>query len=264
MILVWFLELMPYHISLREIANYGNEFCSFLGAAFSRSSKIVTILGMSWLGRFIVLAVVSAFLAIPSADAFNLVVLQSGKTMKAASYSIEGETVRIIDEKSEIAIPLSWVREIRTIADPEPTAAVPQMAAVDENLINEFEYSDLVLSLSKKHQVDWKLVAAVMKAESNFNPRAVSPKGARGLMQLMPDTARLYRVTDPYDPVQNIDAGVRHLKMLMNRFPGNLDLVLAAYNSGERTVDRFKGIPPFSETQSYVKKVLHWMKGLSS
>jgi len=184
--------------------------------------------------------------------------------MKAASYSVEGETVRIIDEKSEIAIPLSWVREIRTFADPEPTAPVPQMAAVDENLENDFEYSDLVLSLAKKHQVDWKLVAAVMKAESNFNPRAVSPKGARGLMQLMPGTARLYRVTDPYDPVQNIDAGVRHLKMLMNRFPGKLDLVLAAYNSGEKTVDRFKGIPPFSETQSYVKKVLHWMKGLSS
>jgi len=219
---------------------------------------------MRSVGGFNLLAIMSAVLMISNAHASNLVVLQSGKTMKAASYSVEGETVRIIDEKSEIAIPLSWVREIRTFADPEPTAPVPQMAAVDENLDNDFDYSDLVLSLSKKHQVDWKLVAAVMKAESNFNPRAVSPKGARGLMQLMPDTARLYRVTDPYDPVQNIDAGVRHLKMLMNRFPGKLDLVLAAYNSGEKTVDRFKGIPPFSETQSYVKKVLHWMKGLSS
>jgi len=199
----------------------------------------------------------------PDAHASNLVVLQSGKTMRAASYSVEGETVRLIDEKSEIAIPLNWVREIRTIADPVP-APVTEMAAVDETLDNKFEYSDLVLSLSKKHDVDWKLVAAVVKAESNFNPHAVSPKGAQGLMQLMPATARLYRVTDPYDPVQNIDAGVRHLKMLMNRFPGKLDLVLAAYNSGEKTVDHFKGIPPFDETRSYVKKVLHWMKGLSS
>jgi soluble lytic murein transglycosylase-like protein len=219
---------------------------------------------MRSVGGFILLAIVSAVLVISNAEASNLVVLQSGKTMKAASYSVEGDTVRVIDEKSEIAIPLSWVREIRTIADPEPPLAVPQIVAEDENPDNDFEYSDLVLSLSKKHQIDWKLVAAVMKAESNFNPHAVSPKGAQGLMQLMPATAKLYRVTDPYDPVQNIDAGVRHLKMLMNRFPGKLDLVLAAYNSGEKTVDRFKGIPPFSETRSYVKKVLHWMKGLSS
>lgn len=215
-------------------------------------------------GGFVLLAILLVLFTIPEAHALNIVVLQTGKTMKAASYSVEGETVRLIDEKSEIAIPLNWVREIRTIADPIPIAAVPQMAAVDENIDNQFEYSDLVLSLSKKHDVDWKLVAAVMKAESNFNPRAVSAKGAQGLMQLMPATARLYRVTDPYDPIQNIDAGVRHLKMLMNRFPGKLDLVLAAYNSGERTVDHFKGIPPFDETRSYVKKVLHWMKGLSS
>ena len=216
------------------------------------------------MGGFIALAILCAVLIIPDAHASNLVVLQSGKTMRAASYSVEGETVRIMDEKSEIAIPLSWIREIRTIADPEPPTPVPQMAVVDDSVDDDFQYSDLVLSLSKKHQVDWKLVAAVMKAESNFNPRAVSPKGAQGLMQLMPETARLYRVTDPYDPIQNIDAGVRHLKMLMNRFPGKLDLVLAAYNSGEKTVDHFKGIPPFSETQTYVKKVLHWMKGLSS
>jgi soluble lytic murein transglycosylase-like protein len=215
-------------------------------------------------GGFVLLAILSVLFTIPEAHALNIVVLQTGKTMKAASYSVDGETVRLIDEKSEIAIPLNWVREIRTIADPVPIAAVPQMAAVNENIDNQFEYSDLVLSLSKKHDVDWKLVAAVMKAESNFNPRAVSPKGAQGLMQLMPATARLYRVTDPYDPIQNIDAGVRHLKMLMNRFPGKLDLVLAAYNSGERTVNHFKGIPPFDETRSYVKKVLHWMKGLSS
>jgi soluble lytic murein transglycosylase-like protein len=231
--------------------------------SFSTGPKIVTIWGMRIAGAVLFLAILTAFL-IPNAYASNLVVLQSGKTMKAASYSVEGETVRLIDDRSEIAIPLNWVREIRTIADPVPVAPPLQMAAVDEDLVNQFEYSDLVLSLSKKHDVDWKLVAAVMKAESNFNPRAVSPKGAQGLMQLMPATARLYRVTDPYDPVQNIDAGVRHLKMLMNRFPGKLDLVLAAYNSGERTVNHFKGIPPFDETRSYVKKVLHWMKGLSS
>ena len=184
--------------------------------------------------------------------------------MRAVSYVIDEETVRVsMSEKSEIAIPLSWVREIRHIPDPPPVA-LQQVSLENVEVNPEFAYADLVVSLANKHEVDWRLVAAVMRAESNFNPRAVSPKGAQGLMQLMPATARLYRVTDPYDPVQNIDAGVRHLKMLIQRFPGKLDLVLAAYNSGEKTVDRFKGIPPFSETRSYVKKVLHWMNGLSS
>ena len=196
--------------------------------------------------------------------ASNLFVLENGKTMKAVSYVIDEETVRVsMSEKSEIAIPLSWVREIRHIPDPPPVA-LQQVSLENVEVNPEFAYADLVVSLANKHEVDWRLVAAVMRAESNFNPRAVSPKGAQGLMQLMPATARLYRVTDPYDPVQNIDAGVRHLKMLIQRFPGKLDLVLAAYNSGEKTVDRFKGIPPFSETRSYVKKVLHWMNGLSS
>ncbi len=216
-------------------------------------------------GGPILLAVLSGFICISTANAANLLILESGKTMRAHSYSVEGETIRIsVNEKSEIAIPLSWVREIRTVPDPEPPAPVQQTVAVQADPVSEFEYADLIVSLSKKHEVDWKLVAAVMRAESNFNPQAVSPKGAQGLMQLMPATARFYRVTDPYDPVQNIDAGVRHLKMLLHRFPGKLDLVLAAYNSGEKTVNHFKGIPPFSETRSYVKRVLHWMNGLSS
>jgi len=95
-----------------------------------------------------------------------------------------------------------------------------------------------------------------MSAESNFDPQAVSPKGARGLMQLMPETARMYSVDDVYDPAQNIEAGIKHLKMLLERYDGNLKLVLAAYNSGEKTVDRFQGIPPYQETRDYVKRVL--------
>jgi soluble lytic murein transglycosylase-like protein len=193
----------------------------------------------------------------------NLLVLDSGKSMRVQSYRVEGETIQVaINEKSEMAIPLSWVREIRTVQDPiEPE--VPNMADATGQE-SEFAYSDLVLSVARKHDVDWKLIAAVMKTESNFNPRAISPKGAQGLMQLMPQTAKLYRVSDPYDPVQNIDAGVRHLKMLLKRYPGKLDLVLAAYNSGEKNVDRYRGIPPFAETRTYVKRVLQWMNGLSS
>jgi soluble lytic murein transglycosylase-like protein len=102
--------------------------------------------------------------------------------------------------------------------------------------------------------VDVRLVHAVIEAESNYQPRARSPKGAKGLMQLMPATARQYAVRDPYDPRANIDAGVRHLKDLLGRF--DLGLALAAYNAGEGTVRRHGGLPPFAETQRYVARIL--------
>jgi soluble lytic murein transglycosylase-like protein len=194
----------------------------------------------------------------------NILVLDSGKRMKVDHYEVDGEILRAsINDKSEMAIPLSWVREIRTLPDPVIEKPAVEQADLDETA-GDFAFSDLVLSVARKHGVDWKLVAAVMKTESNFNPRARSPKGAQGLMQLMPQTAKLYSVTDAYDPAQNVEAGVRHLKMLLQRYPGNLNLVLAAYNSGEKTVDRYRGIPPYAETRSYVKKVLQWMQGLSS
>src|SRR5205085_11540208 len=111
----------------------------------------------------------------------------------------------------------------------------------------QFAYSDMVLPLSQKHAMDWKLVASVMAVESHFDARALSPKGARGLMQLMPATAMLYKAGNLYDPAQNIEAGIEHLKMLLQRYKGDLKLTLAAYNAGEGAVDRFNGIPPYRE-----------------
>jgi soluble lytic murein transglycosylase-like protein len=109
---------------------------------------------------------------------------------------------------------------------------------------------------ARRHGVPVKLVSAVIRAESGFNARAVSRKGARGLMQLMPATASMLGVQNSFDPRQNIEGGVRHLRMLIDRFPGNLPLALAAYNAGERAVAQYGGIPPFAETQDYVTKVL--------
>jgi soluble lytic murein transglycosylase-like protein len=120
------------------------------------------------------------------------------------------------------------------------------------------KFESIVRSVSNRHGVDPDLVWAVMKAESNFNPRARSRAGARGLMQLMPGTARQHAVADIYDPAQNINGGVRHLQLLLNRFRGNIRLAVAAYNAGARTVARYKGIPPYSETRRYVRRVLSY------
>jgi len=190
---------------------------------------------------------------VSTVHAADMLVFESGKKMRVESYYVDEDRITVqINGNSEMQIPMDWVKEIRVL--PKDRAPEPEVVALD---IAPFEYSDLVQITSKKLGMDWKLVAAVMRAESNYNSRALSRKGAVGLMQLMPATATLYSV-DPYDPAQNIEGGVRHLKMLMERYAGKLDLVLAAYNAGAKAVDHYRGIPPFDETRAYVKRVLQF------
>ncbi len=120
------------------------------------------------------------------------------------------------------------------------------------------KYSDIITRVAETHGVSSELVKAVIKVESNYNARAVSPKGARGLMQLMPATAERFGVSDSFDPEENITGGVKYLRFLFEEFgKDNLDLVLAGYNAGEQTVKKYNNqIPPYAETKSYVKKVL--------
>jgi soluble lytic murein transglycosylase-like protein len=117
-------------------------------------------------------------------------------------------------------------------------------------------YDDLIISFSKEYRLDPALIKAVIHIESAFNERAVSSAGARGLMQLMPATASRFGVKNSYDPSENMYGGVQYLRWLYERFNGNLRFVLAAYNAGEGAVDKYKGIPPYKETQDYVKKVI--------
>jgi soluble lytic murein transglycosylase-like protein len=119
-------------------------------------------------------------------------------------------------------------------------------------------YVDEIRDAAERHGVPIRLVSAVIRAESGFNPRAVSRKGAQGLMQLMPTTASLLGVRNSFDPRENIDGGVRHLRGLIDRFPNNLPLAIAAYNAGERAVTQYRGIPPYPETQDYVTKVMQF------
>jgi soluble lytic murein transglycosylase-like protein len=119
-------------------------------------------------------------------------------------------------------------------------------------------YGKIIYDVAIRHSINPHLVAALIHVESAFNPRAVSPKGACGLMQLLPETARRFGLTkkkDLYDPKKNLEAGVRYLKWLANRFGGDTQKILAAYNAGEGAVQRFGGIPPYQETQSYVQKI---------
>ena len=116
-------------------------------------------------------------------------------------------------------------------------------------------FAKLVDEIAARHAVDRDLVHSMIRVESNYNPFAISSKGAMGLMQLVPSTAHKFGVSDAFNPEQNVDGGVRYLKYLLEHYNGNRELALAAYNAGEGTVARFGGVPPFAETKSYVSRV---------
>lgn len=120
------------------------------------------------------------------------------------------------------------------------------------------KYDHFIEAASKKHGVSFPLIKALIKAESDFNPRAVSKAGALGLMQIMPKTANALKIEDPFDPWDNIMGGTYYFKQLMDRYGGELQLALAAYNAGPHTVDNYNGVPPLRETENYVKKVMKY------
>jgi soluble lytic murein transglycosylase-like protein len=122
------------------------------------------------------------------------------------------------------------------------------------------KYDPVIRKAAERYRVDYALVKAVIKAESNFDPLAISRAGAKGLMQLMPGTASALGVNDSFHPDENIEGGVRHLRYLLDLFKGDLRLALAAYNAGENAVLRYNGIPPYQETQTYIQRVLQYLQ----
>lgn len=127
--------------------------------------------------------------------------------------------------------------------------------------LDAHRYDPIIQETSRKYGLEAALIKAVIKAESDFDPQAVSHKGARGLMQIMPMNLRLLNVENPFDPRQNIEGGARYLREMLDRYGGNLDLALAAYNAGPGAVDRYAGIPPYPETTEYITRVKKYFDG---
>ena len=207
-----------------------------------------------------------AVLLQPVRASAELVTLASGSTVSVRSVRIDGDTATLaLRGGGAVECPATSIVRVSPdeVPNPEPEestavaatgpAAIPltlaQMAGAESR-----PYLPLIEAAALRHHVDPRLVHAVIAVESRFQARARSRKGAMGLMQLMPATARELQVANPFDPAANIDAGVRHLRQLLDRF--DLHLAVAAYNSGAAAVKRFGGVPPFRETQAYVRQVL--------
>jgi hypothetical protein len=213
-------------------------------------------------------AVIMVVLACATPAHAELVFFATGRTMSVKGHRAEGDSLvltlrsggEIVCEASTIAriapdeVPYPEPEEVRLKPD-ATTGDVADNGGV--RLQPDLPYSEIIDKVAAQQGVNAKLVKALVQVESAYQPRARSPKGAMGLMQLMPATARQYSVADPYDPAANIEAGIKHLKSLLQRFPKSVALALAAYNAGEGAVTRFNGIPPYAETRNYVSRILN-------
>jgi hypothetical protein len=186
-----------------------------------------------------------AFLA-PSARA-DYIVLQTGQRIHVTGYEFVGGTLRLTMPGGKMEIPADALLRI----DPEDTFAPVK----DKEKLLNVPYAELIAASAREHGVAPELVASVIAIESNFNPNAVSWRSARGLMQLMPETAARLGVAHVFDPKENIEAGTRYLKELLVRYNGDLALTLAAYNAGPDRVEQYRSIPPYPETRNYVRRV---------
>lgn len=195
-------------------------------------------------------------LCLPGEASADLVYLKTGRVLSVEAWQVRGDVaVLALRDGGQLEAPEALIdavlpdEYVRTRLQTLP----PSLAKAPSG---PGDLRAMVDAAASRHGVDVKLAQAVVKVESNYQAGAVSPKGAMGLMQLMPAVARQYAVADPFDPEDNLDAGLRHLRSLLDRFENDVRLALAAYNAGLFAVTKYGGVPPYRETQDYVRRIL--------
>lgn len=217
-----------------------------------------------------VIAVLVTVLAAFPASA-SIALFTDGRNMKIEAYVVEEDTIHLtMHGGGRLSLPLARIERIvdDEVVTPEVVEEVKKIVeeggvfprrswrfSDESKPLFKSKYNDIIVDAARRFDVDAALVSAVIKAESDYNPRIVSNKGARGLMQLMPATAERFGVTNSFDPAQNIHAGTRYLRWLLKTFDGNADLAVAAYNAGEGNVWKYNGVPPFRETVNYINRI---------
>jgi len=222
-------------------------------------------------------AIATSLLLFATTASASIAVFTDGRTLKIASYQVEDESIHLtLQSDGRMSMPLARVDRIvdDEIVTREVVAEVKKIAEVGAFPKRSWRYAEmrqplfhsrfdkLIVEAARHFDVDAALVSAVIKAESDYNPRETSHKGARGLMQLMPATATRFGVTNSFDPVANVYGGTRYLRWLLETFEGNADLAVAAYNAGEGNVWKYNGVPPFRETVNYVKRIAKHVRAI--
>ena len=186
---------------------------------------------------------------------FQIVVLGTLFTLIAAVSSVHADIYMYIDDKG-----VMHFTNAPTSNEHEYKVYIKERTSVSKRFYSTNKYDHYITDASEQTGVDSRLLKAMIKAESDFDPRAVSRKGAMGLMQIMPENFKMLDLKNPFDPWENIKAGARYFQQLNKRFNGKLALSLAAYNAGPTAVDRYKSIPPYQETEEYVRRVLRYYR----
>ncbi|PYV43569.1 MAG: hypothetical protein DMG06_10105 [Acidobacteria bacterium] len=226
---------------------------SFTAGTMNRKWLTRTIIGIinltgTWFGVFSGTSCLGAEIAY----------LKNGRNLVIQAHEVVGDKIILtLDGSDRLEFEKDWVESFAVLVssptpqsdqDPQQNSSAPQY--------NMQELRQIIHFTAQKHQLDETLLASIIEVESNFNPWALSVKGAQGLMQLMPETAATYKVKNVFDVKENLEAGAKYFKDLLQRFNQNVVLALAAYNAGPSTVTNYKGVPPFQETQAYIRKVL--------
>jgi len=207
------------------------------------------------------LAAVIGLWVAPAIAQAEIAVLTNGITMKVSSYRFDERTVTLfLKGGGDVTVPSSLIQGVVPDEVADEIVEEVKAAVAAEPSTDGRDLRTLAMETARRHGIDPELVLAVVSVESAFRPDAVSPKGAQGLMQLMPGTARELGVKDPLDPAANLDGGTRYLNALLQQYKGDLKRALAAYNAGAGAVKRHGGVPPYRETREYVQKVLERYK----